>query len=107
MPLSQNPNLIDTDLPLFRGDVICAPMEDTLRLKSQNLSIYQCLKWHRNLTTWEYEEVSNVELWELSGSKNLSGRISDIRAEIKPYGWTIKLTRREGNGVNYYRLERV
>lgn len=80
----------DHEMPLFDA-VKRAPAADQKRLNGQCLIILDRLR---------QGPATNEKLWELSKARNLSGRISDLRAA----GYSITCERLAG-GVTRYTLK--
>jgi len=85
-------------LPLFDGMLNASVIpEDELRLSGQCMDIYKRLL---------QGSATNVELIELTGACAPSARRSDVRAEVRKYGWDLRLVKKHGRGVNEYALIR-
>ena len=89
----------DTEfLPLIDGLVNPTALEHDLdRLSGQNKIIFKRLL---------RGPATNRKLAELSGTLNLSGRLSDVRQEVREHHWDLVILKRSRQGLNWYALKR-
>lgn len=74
--------------------------EDELRLSRQAMIIY------RRLCNKVLPPPSNVELMDLSHSRNFTARLSEVRQALQDkYGVTVKIVKKAKDGVNFYAIE--
>ena len=83
-------------LPLIDGQLnVSVLSEDQLRLSKQ------CRIMYRRLCRGP---ATNVELMDISRSKAPTARRSDVRVEVRKYGWDLRIIDKLGGGVNLYAL---
>ena len=85
-------------LPLFDGIVNPSVLDqECSRLSGQCKTIF--LRLMKGPAT-------NRELQKLTQSLNLSGRLSDVRAEVQKCHWELVIVKRSRQGLNTYALKR-
>lgn len=84
------------ELPLFQGIVNVSVLEeDELRLSNHcRIMFNRLLKG----------PATNVELREITNSQNPTARRTDLRQEVRKFGWDLKLIKKLGGGKNMYAL---
>lgn len=74
------------------------PPPDRLRVCRQARKIYEILKFRSKFDCF----MTNDEMSKIA--RKYTGRVSEIREALKPYGQTIKCVKKEKSGLCYYAI---